>query len=202
MTKIIYKFFTMFLCFFASGNLSHASSVFISSMTLLSTKPIVSYQKQHVEKISFQQKEQECMALGLYHEARGEPFVGQYAVGVTILNRVRSSVYPSTVCGVVFQNEHKKFRCQFSFACDGISDIPRNKKSYAKMLNLAFILLNNGYAREAKFIGSVFQSSADDMTHYHRHDVQPTWSAKLQKLSKLGDHVFFKSNRVTKRYKF
>ena len=47
---------------------------------------------------------------------------GQAAVAQVILNRVRNPAYPKTICGVVYQNEDWRNRCQFSFACDNIKD--------------------------------------------------------------------------------
>src|SRR5690554_3545291 len=63
-----------------------------------------------------------CLAQAVYHESRGEPESGQWAVASVILNRVESSAYPDTVCDVVFQNAHLRNRCQFSFACDSRPD--------------------------------------------------------------------------------
>ena len=37
-------------------------------------------------------------------EARGEPYVGQVAVAAVVLNRVRSSAFPNTISGVIFQH--------------------------------------------------------------------------------------------------
>ena len=202
MIQLITKLFATFICIFTMTWQANASSVFISSMTLISTKSLPFSKPDYIEKALFIEQEEACMALGLYHEARGEPIIGQYAVGATVLNRVRSSAYPNSVCEVVFQNQHLRNRCQFSFACDGISDVPKNESSFLKMQRLARVLLTNGIAREAKFIGHTFQASVDGMTHYHRYDVYPHWSKKLEKLSKLGAHIFFKSTRVTKRYAF
>lgn len=202
MSKTFTRILAAFLCVFALNTQVLASSVLISNMTLLSSKPITDAHKQRLEAFRLHQKELNCMALGLYHEARGEPIIGQYAVGATILNRVRSSAYPDSVCGVVFQNDHMFNRCQFSFACDGISDLPKNKTSFEKMRRLATRLLNKGIEREAKFIGGSFHANVDGMTHYHRHDVYPGWSTRLEKLTQLGAHVFFKSTRVTKRYTY
>jgi len=202
MIQFTLRLLITFTCVFSMSWHANASSFFISSMTLVSTKSLPLAQLDHIEKVLFNEKETLCMALGLYHEARGEPTIGQYAVGATILNRVRSFAYPDNVCDVVFQNEHLRNRCQFSFACDGISDTPRNKHSFIKMKRLAKVLLTKGIAREAKFIGHTFEASANDMTHYHRYDVYPSWSTNLKKLSKLGAHVFFKSTRVTKRYAY
>lgn len=40
----------------------------------------------------------------IYGEARGEPYAGQVAVGAVVLNRVRSSSFPNTVSGVIYQS--------------------------------------------------------------------------------------------------
>lgn len=40
----------------------------------------------------------------IYGEARGEPYTGQVAVGAVIMNRVKSSSFPNTIAGVIYQN--------------------------------------------------------------------------------------------------
>ena len=40
----------------------------------------------------------------IYGEARGEPYTGQVAVGAVVLNRVRSSKFPNTIAGVIYQS--------------------------------------------------------------------------------------------------
>ena len=47
--------------------------------------------------------ELECMALNIYHEARGERIEGQVAVSQVVLNRKKSNFFPNTVCGVIKQ---------------------------------------------------------------------------------------------------
>ena len=44
------------------------------------------------------------LARAIYGEARGEPYTGQVAVGAVVLNRVKSSSFPNTVAGVIYQN--------------------------------------------------------------------------------------------------
>lgn len=51
----------------------------------------------------FTDKDIKMMANAVYGEARGEPYVGQVAVAAVILNRVRSSQFPNTPSGVIFQ---------------------------------------------------------------------------------------------------
>lgn len=40
----------------------------------------------------------------IYGEARGEPYSGQVAVGAVVLNRVKSSSFPNTIAGVIYQS--------------------------------------------------------------------------------------------------
>lgn len=44
-----------------------------------------------------------CLATNIYHEARGEPIIGQVSVGFVTLNRVKSKRFPNTVCEVITQ---------------------------------------------------------------------------------------------------
>ena len=43
------------------------------------------------------------IAKAIYGEARGEPYTGQVAVGAVIMNRVKSSKFPNTISGVIYQ---------------------------------------------------------------------------------------------------
>lgn len=44
------------------------------------------------------------LARAIYGESRGEPYTGQVAVGAVILNRVKSSSFPNTISGVIYQS--------------------------------------------------------------------------------------------------
>ena len=84
--------------------------------------------------VEYESYEVKCLAMNIYHEARSENLAGKYAVADVVLNRVRDDRYPNSVCGVVYQGEHKpswkdpqvlvpkRNRCQFSWYCDGRSD--------------------------------------------------------------------------------
>ena len=63
-------------------------------------------------------KSEKCLAEAVYFEARGEAVRGQIAVAQVVMNRAFSGFYPTTVCGVVYQNKHRHLACQFTFACD------------------------------------------------------------------------------------
>ena len=40
----------------------------------------------------------------IYGEARGEPYAGQVAVGAVVMNRVKSSSFPNSISGVIYQS--------------------------------------------------------------------------------------------------
>lgn len=141
-----------------------------------------------------------CMTIALYHEARGEPLTGQLAVARVILNRVKSKVYPDTVCGVVFENADRRDRCQFSFACDGRSDMPGNILVYARLLLLSQRILEDRITdRFAPVDPREYRTGDyDQVTHYHTISVAPSWDRRIRRVGQIGNHVFFRSARVAR----
>ena len=127
-------------------------------------------------------RERNCLAQAIYFEARGESIMGQTAVAEVVLNRVADPRYPKTICGTVFQNMQLKNRCQFSFACDDIADRTVNVEAWHTANRLAdqFLL---GLSRHS-FTGSA--------THYHADYVMPYWAPTLVRVTKIGQHVFYR----------
>jgi len=123
-----------------------------------------------------------CLALNIYFEARSEPIQGQIAIAEVTLNRVASSKYPNDVCSVVLQEN--KDGCQFSWWCDGKSDHPREHNSLRTSKALAELMLKEG--RYITVIG-------DDATHYHNNDVYPYWADDLDRIRRIGKHIFYKT---------
>jgi len=142
--------------------------------------------------------EEKCLALGIYHEARGESVAGQAAVAQVILNRVRSKVYPSSICGVIYQNAYRLNRCQFSFTCDRATDMPRNARAWEKAdaLSKAMLCADCDMA-EHEILKSI--APFHRATHYHATYVRPVWARKLRNVGRIGTHIFFESDRVLKR---
>ena len=65
----------------------------------------------------------QLLARAINGEARGEPYEGQVAVGAVILNRVKSSKFPNTIAGVIYQPG------AFTAVSDGQIDVPIDSKS-------------------------------------------------------------------------
>ena len=65
----------------------------------------------------------QLMARAINGEARGEPYEGQVAVGAVILNRVKSSQFPNTIAGVIYQSG------AFTAVADGQINAPIDESS-------------------------------------------------------------------------
>lgn len=131
----------------------------------------------------FSAAEQKCLATAIYFEARGESLRGQAAVAQVVLNRVRNPTYPNTICGVVYQNDHWKNRCQFSFACDGRKDVIASRKHYEIAEDIAM----------AVTAGKIFLPEVASSTHYYAQYVSPRWARSMQKMKKIGLHIFYRT---------
>lgn len=143
------------------------------------------------KKVEIAANERQCLAKAIYHEARGEPENGQWAVANVILNRVASSSYPSTVCGVVYQNAtSQNFRCQFTFACDGKSDVAGEgnrivRTSWVRSSLIAFAAFKQYQS------GSQLEALPRDVLFYHTTAVSPSWSKVYKVVAEIGNHIFY-----------
>lgn len=122
--------------------------------------------------------EQRCLALAIYWEARGEGRRGMTAVGWTIMNRVKSTDFPDTPCGVVYQGGETP-PCQFSWWCDGKSDRPRNLKSWRSATIVAAHLLGNPPA-----------DPTGGALYFHSLGIRRPW--KKSPTATIGRHVFYR----------
>jgi spore germination cell wall hydrolase CwlJ-like protein len=127
-------------------------------------------------------RERRCLAEAVYFEARSEPQVGQAAVAQVVLNRVSSGLYPSSVCGVVYQNRHRYHGCQFSFACEGKSLRITESESWATAVRIANEVMD----------GHTYLSDVGRSTHYHANYVRPRWARHLKRMERIGHHIFYR----------
>lgn len=131
----------------------------------------------------FSQPEQACLANAIYFEARSESLRGQAAVAQVVLNRVRNPTYPSSICGVVYQNDNWFNRCQFSFACDGRKDRVTEPSRYKIAKDIAM----------AVTAGKIFLPEVGSSTHYYASYVNPGWARAMHKMTKIGLHIFYRT---------
>lgn len=129
-------------------------------------------------------EELECLSKNIYHEARNESALGQIAVAMVTMQRVRESRFPNTVCGVVTQGyKPGKRNCHFSWYCDGKPDSVYEHEAYEKAIAIAEIIYYNYDYMTHPIKGA---------DHYHATYVNPSWNANMTKVAEIGNHIFWK----------
>jgi len=120
-------------------------------------------------------RELECLATGVYFEAKSEPLAGQLAVGQVIANRAQSGGrFPDSYCGVLFQ------RGQFSFVHGrSLPSVPRSNRQWQTAVAIAKIV-DQGLK----------ESSVGDALFFHARYVSPGW--RMKRIASIGNHVFFR----------
>ena len=143
-----------------------------------------------------------CLAQNIYFEASVEPTAGKIAVGLVALNRMHDARYPDTICGVVKEGPVKeswktkqhanlsddqriyypiKFRCQFTWYCDGKDEKIRYQDTWLQSQIIALQILEGQYA-----------GMVEGATHYHANWVDPAWRHELSYIGQIGDHLFYR----------
>jgi spore germination cell wall hydrolase CwlJ-like protein len=123
----------------------------------------------------------ECLALAMYHEARGEGQIGMLAVAFVIHNRMISGKYPTDFCQVILQ------KSQFSFTSDSRPDNITDWKSYEKILALAVDLVQNGgFQRLTSPVGAALYFNSFNFTG------RWAYARAKQLVVTIGRHHFFK----------
>ncbi len=137
--------------------------------------------------------EHECLALNIYHESRSDNFSGRIAVADVVINRVESSLFPDTICGVVKHAQTRinwkgnevpiRHSCQFSWYCDGLSDEPLEEDSWEDAQVLADMMMRGG-----------FRGISEGATHYHATYVSPEWVSDrgMVPIGRIGLHKFYR----------
>jgi N-acetylmuramoyl-L-alanine amidase len=119
-------------------------------------------------------RELECLAVGIYYEAKSESLSGQLAVGHVIANRAESGRFPSSYCGVLFQ------RSQFSFIRGrSLPHAPRASRDWQEAVAIAKIVDQE-----------LHPSPMGKALFFHARRVSPRW--RLTRVGTLGNHVFYR----------
>jgi len=133
--------------------------------------PILNLSKRQVLARTISQSDIEIMARTIHGEARGEPYMGQVAVGAVIINRILSNEFPDTIKGVIYQKN------QFTAVSDGQIHYTPNNTAYRA-------------AREA--INGV-DPTLGSLYYYNPETAQNKSFFNTRKfVVSIGDHVFAK----------
>ena len=167
-------------------------------MSLSTTNPITQYESTDIHEDLY------CLALNAYHEARGVGMTEMMAVSQVVMNRANRREIFEPICAVVTEGPVReswktrdnkalleeeriyipiKHKCQFSWWCDGRSDIVRNFKGWKDAILAAYLVYNN-YG-EDKVNGALY---------YYAHDKidRPVWAKNMQVTAVLAGHTYLK----------
>jgi len=155
----------------------------------------------YTQKVDFDDRELQCLAMNIYHEARNDLIAGQFAVADVVLNRVADKRFPNTICEVVHEGPVReswetaktkdpndarfipiKHKCQFSWYCDGIDDKTNEKTPWLQAQAIAAMMTTS----------NIFRGITDGATHYHAHYVRPRWAKTKYPVGTIGLHKFYK----------
>lgn len=122
-----------------------------------------------------------CLALTIYHEARGEPELGKLAVAHVVMNRSRDARFPQRLCDVAWQDRGPLGDdCQFTWTCDGLSDLPKDARAWQDSLDIAKL---------------VYDGKTEDPTGgalwFHADSVDPVWRQAMEPGQQIGHHIFY-----------
>lgn len=135
-------------------------------------------------------KQRECLAKAIYWEAKNQSIDGKLAVGLVVMNRVRSDQFGDTVCKVVYQG------CQFSWVCNGKkkknpgkSKNAEDREAWAESISLANELLLQYDS---------FKDITKGATYFHAKYVKPDWSRwkKMERTVRIEDHIFYRARSM------
>lgn len=108
------------------------------------------------------------LAKTIYAEGRGEPYVGQVAIGAVIMNRVRNQAFPNTVSGVVYQ------KGAFTAVDDGQINLTPNETAMKAARDAI-----NGWDPTG---GAIY--------YYNPAVATSSWIFERQTITVIGKHVF------------
>lgn len=120
------------------------------------------------------------IALVIWREARGEPYLGKVAVGEVVENRVLDPRWPETYPGVIFQPlQFSAFNPNDANAIKFPSNF--NDSEWEQCWSAAQIILDTPYE---------FTSGANH--YYNPNIVNPSWAKDVEPILVIGNHRFLK----------
>jgi spore germination cell wall hydrolase CwlJ-like protein len=132
--------------------------------------------------------ELELITLCVYGEARNQGLDGMLAVASVILNRSKKpSWWGSDIKSVILK--------PWQFSCFNEND-PNRKTLENIAMDFQDSLKRLSTLRHCYWIArglmeGFLSSNVGSATHYHTRQVKPDWKDKLQKITQVGDHIFY-----------
>lgn len=123
---------------------------------------------------NYSQQEIDLLARLVHAEAAGEPYIGQVAVAATVLNRVKSPIYPNTISAVIYQVAYGYY--QYSPVLDGRINLPANRTAYQAVYDAL----------------SGWDPSGGALGFYNPRKTSNQWVRQQTVTAVIGNHIFFR----------
>ena len=170
------------LIFFSGLGLLIAVAVFAVQISVAGHNRIQA-ERSRIQAENTRIQELTCLALNVYHEARGEPMVGQYAVAEVSINRVASRRYPNTICEVVYEKRWDRIRRRYvgAFSWTELDSTPELRtKEWKRAWKVAEAVYDK--RKRPKLKGALF---------YHAKSIRPSWARGKHPVARIGMHIFY-----------
>lgn len=148
------------------------------------------------------EKQLQCLADNIYHEAGSESIEGKAAVARVVLNRIMHGGFGNTPCKVIYQSHRVKHIndetsemfwktvCQFSWVCENKKVQNKNTERYQSSLQVAYdVLAYDAYS----------DLLPKSVLFFHNKTIVNTWPHEVVKV--IGNHIFYKKKPHVKRNK-
>ena len=130
---------------------------------------------QTSEKVSYSEKDEQCLAKNIYYEAGIEKESGKYAVAQVTVNRLNSGRWGDSLCEVV----HAK--SQFSWTLKKKKDLEKpSGQAWMDSQWVAHRVLNGDRVTQL-----------NKAMYYHADYVSPRWKEPVAKIQQIGTHIFY-----------
>ena len=140
-----------------------------------------------------ERKEYNCMLWNLMHEARGEGTEGMQAVAAVVANRVLSSKYPNTICGVILQKN------QFSWTQDRAkvqhminASASSSKRSTMRYTGEDYLAYQRAVSIASRGVTELSTAVPRGVMHYAHKNVQNQWTRSMKVSQTVKNHVFYR----------
>ncbi|MFC7680494.1 cell wall hydrolase [Paenibacillus sp. GCM10028914] len=123
-----------------------------------------------LKKVSMSKYEVDMMSKVIYGEARGESYTGQVAIGAVLMNRFKSSQFPNTMKGVIYQKN------AFTVVTDGQFNLKPSQTAYKAALDAV----------------RGVDPTKNALYYFNPKLTTSKWMLSRPRTVKIGNHIFAK----------
>lgn len=188
MLKYVGLLMLFMMCLVAPATASASTPAKFEALYEIVTDPARAVVSDAIQELSgADQRQVMCLALNIYHEARGSSVRDQWAVGLVTLNRMKRGHWGPSICDVVWISNlvRGKRVAQFSWTQRPVKAmIPREEQPWLNAQRKALVLYTG---EQADFTNGA--------THFYLAHLNPGWARNGKGKIRIGDHIYMRISR-------